>query len=324
MCIQVMKPPLPKSAKCTSPRSGSSAGRLALWGGLLAAVFFLGFLETSPARAQNSDLGALVDRLGRLERDLQILQREIYRGKATPSSTSPAIEATTASPDSSAPTAAARMEIRMLEIETEIRALTGRIEELQFRLSEFGERLDRVGSDLELRLGALEQRAPAATATPGYSPPPAGEEQPFAPPSAPILGEAPPQAASLPPKEAYNHAFSLLSRRDYGEAERELKAFLAAYPNDALAANATYWLGETYFVRNDFRQAAVTFLEGYQKEPKGSKAPDNLLKLAVSLGNLGEKKEACAALGRLVKEFQNASATVRQRVADERKRSACP
>ncbi len=298
---------------------------------------FLGFLLGTPAFAQSPEVGVLVDRLDRLERNLQILQRETYRDKTPPSAPPSSAEATPAPSYADAPTPAARAELRFTGFESQIRELTGRIEEIQFKLTELTERLDRLTGDLELRLGALEQGGTTAGTTRGAEtgyftvpPPGAARAKTDAPPpplatvpSAEPVEEVATKAASLPPKEAYNHAFSLLSSREYADAERELQAFLEAYPNDALAANATYWLGETYYVRNDFRQAAVTFLQGYQKDPKGSKAPDHLLKLAKSLGNLREKKEACTTLNRLKKEFPNAAATIKQRAAAERKRNAC-
>ncbi len=303
---------------------------------LFAGLFLMAALaQAAPAFAQGQGVGSLVDRLERLERDLQTLQREFYRDgassaastSASPSPASPA-SGTAATPSSlDAPSAAARAELRFAEMEAQIRGLTGQIEEMRFKFTEIGDRLDRLTGDLELRLGALEQGGagqagllnmpqPGTTAVQTPETPPAA-----VPASEPV--EAAVNVANLSPREAYNHAFSLLSSREYVEAERELKAFLEAHPDDALVPNATYWLGETYYVRNDFRQASVTFLQGYQKDPKGSKAPDNLLKLAKSLGNLREKKQACATLDRLKKEFPNLPAGLRQRATDERKRNGC-
>lgn len=306
-----------------------------------AGLFLMAALvQAAPALAQGQSVGSLVDRLERLERDLRTLQREFYRDGASatsstsaspsPASPSPAspTSGTAAAPSSlDAPSAAARAELRFAEMEAQIRSLTGQMEEMRFKFTEIGDRLDRLTGDLELRLGALEQGGTGQAGLlnvpqPGVAAMQTPETPPAAvPTSEPV--EATANVANLSPREAYNHAFSLLSSREYAEAERELKAFLEAHPDDALVPNATYWLGETYYVRNDFRQASVTFLQGYQKDPKGSKAPDNLLKLAKSLGNLREKKQACATLDRLKKEFPNLPAGLRQRATDERKRNGC-
>src|SRR5260221_11090933 len=90
-----------------------------------------------------------------------------------------------------------------------------------------------------------------------------------------------------------NYAFGLLRQADYPGAEEALRSFVQRYPNDPLAGNAEYWLGETYYVRKDYNNAAATFAEGYRKYPQSGKAADNLLKLGMSLGNVGQKKEAC-------------------------------
>jgi len=322
--------PFRKTEKGIARHLCGGAGSALFYGRLLAMLVTLPLLLATPALAQGLGAGALVERLDRLERDLQNLQREFYRDGATPSS--PVIGSLVN--DTDAPPPAARAELRFAEIETQIRGLTGKVEEVQFRLSELGERLDLLTSDLELRLAAIEVRlagskqdgtgqAGAVMEGSPTSETSASETSAVAATSEPG-GDVAAKAVSLPPKEAYAHAFSLLGRREYVEAERELKAFLEAYPEDRLAPNATYWLGETYYVRNDFRQAAVIFLQGYQKNPKGSKAPDNLFKLAKSLGNIGDKKEACATLSRLKKEFPKLPSAVFQRAEAERKRNGCP
>jgi tol-pal system protein YbgF len=125
------------------------------------------------------------------------------------------------------------------------------------------------------------------------------------------------------PEEQYEYAFGLLRQANYDEAEAALRTFLDRHPDDLLSGNAQYWLGETYYVRGDYQKAALTFAEGYQKYPNSGKAPDNLLKLAMSLGELGKNDEACVALGQLRKEFPNAPANIQDRAARERQRYGC-
>lgn len=125
------------------------------------------------------------------------------------------------------------------------------------------------------------------------------------------------------PEEQYENAFSLLRQAQYADAEAALRTFLDRHPDDLLAGNAQYWLGETYYVRGNYQQAAVTFAEGYKKYPDSGKAPDNLLKLAMSLGELGKGQEACVALGQLRKQFPNAPSNIQDRAARERQRHGC-
>ncbi|MCC7272412.1 MAG: tol-pal system protein YbgF [Alphaproteobacteria bacterium] len=148
---------------------------------------------------------------------------------------------------------------------------------------------------------------------------------PSAPPPQAAAPRAPQPEGTLPagaPQQQYDQAFALLARADYDGAERALKAFLRQYPNDGLAGNAQYWLGETYYVRQDYQNAAIAFGEGFQRYPRSSKAPDNLLKLGMSLAQINKKPEACGALGRL-DQMADAPANVKDRARRERQRLGC-
>lgn len=135
-----------------------------------------------------------------------------------------------------------------------------------------------------------------------------------------------PPAGALPngtPKVQYDFAYGLLQQFRIPEAERAFTEFLAKHPNDELSHNARYWLGETYYARGQYQQAAETFLDAYQKAPQGPKAADNMLKLGMSLGRLDRKQEACATLGGIVQLFPTATATLRDQATAERRRIAC-
>src|SRR5258707_15469237 len=96
--------------------------------------------------------------------------------------------------------------------------------------------------------------------------------------------------------EQYNYAFGLLKQADYPGSEAALRAFIEQHPSDPMAGNAQYWLGETYYARSKFMEAASTFAEGYKRYPKSAKAPDTLLKLGMSLAQANQKQNACVAL----------------------------
>lgn len=131
------------------------------------------------------------------------------------------------------------------------------------------------------------------------------------------------QEAALTPKEQYTIAFGLLRQAKYDDAAVALQAFIAQNPDDELTPNARYWLGETYYVRSEFVSAAEVFFEAYRLAPTAAKAPDTLLKLGMALGNLDKKVEACAAFGKVAKEFPNASSNVRTTLERERLRNGC-
>ncbi len=110
------------------------------------------------------------------------------------------------------------------------------------------------------------------------------------------------------PKKQYQHAFNLLRQARYGEAEAAWKEFIEINAADKLSENARYWLGETYYVQGTkdsemYIIAAQMFLESYRAAPRGAKAVDSLFKLGKSMSSMGKKDEACAAYGKLRKEF---------------------
>ncbi|MDB5361361.1 MAG: ygbF [Rhodospirillales bacterium] len=306
----------------------------------LAAILLAALPFSGPASAQDRSTS---DRLDRLERDLNQVQRQLYRNEV-PTSGPPGVPATG---DGSA---ALNADIRMDQLEQQMRALTGQVEEAQNGVAELKNRLDKQSQDNEQRFGALEHPGgggaaptdtPVAAAPRGGRPvSPSGAGNPDLPPStggflgAPGQGGAP--AAAPPPGKAvsatlpngsatdqYNYAFGLLRSQDYPAAESAFSQFVQKHPQDELAGNAQYWLGETFFVRNDYNSAAAAFAKGYQQYPKSPKAQDNLLKLGVSLGNVGKKQEACFAFAKLEKDFPSLAPANKERATREKQRLGC-
>jgi tol-pal system protein YbgF len=141
-------------------------------------------------------------------------------------------------------------------------------------------------------------------------------------PKSPPLPDTPPDYG-LTPQEQYDRAFDILRKADYAEAEKAFKAFIDKNPKDKLTDNAKYWYGETLYVQNKYDTAAVAFVDAYQQNPKGTKAPDSLLKLALSLSSLNKTPDACATLNELKTKYPNASASVRSRASEEATKLKC-
>jgi tol-pal system protein YbgF len=134
------------------------------------------------------------------------------------------------------------------------------------------------------------------------------------------------QAYALPganADEQYQYAFDLLRQTKYADAERALSTFVDEYPDHPLAGNASYWLGETYYVRKDYDNAALTFAQTFQNYPQSGKAPDSLLKLGMSLAALGETADACRALHELGARYPRAPDATKQRAAKEQAKNGC-
>lgn len=124
-------------------------------------------------------------------------------------------------------------------------------------------------------------------------------------------------------KSIYETAYGYLLQQDYTSAESAFGDFVSRFPKDKLASNAQYWLGETYFVRGQYKSAAGAFLKGYETYRSGSKAPDSLLKLAMSLEKLGQKDAACSSLSELTVRFPQAPPHVKRKAQSERGRFGC-
>ncbi|MFA6279586.1 MAG: tol-pal system protein YbgF [Bdellovibrionales bacterium] len=253
------------------------------------------------------------------------------------------------------------MEMRLSVVEDQMRALTGKVEQIDYAMRRIDTALQKMQSDADARLTKLESVPPAAipAAAPPLLPSASGtpspyrdEDEPTAtgipePDQAPVSGtlggvkvrgdkvtgavagaKAPPLPAKpadygLTPQEQYERAFGLLRQANYDEAEKAFKSFIAKNPKDRLIDNAKYWHAETYYVRAKFGDAAAAFAEAYQQNPKGTKAPDSLLKMAMSLGSIEKTEDACNTLSALKSKYPNAAPTIRARADQERSKLKC-
>ena len=324
-----------------SGKNGTRCVEARCWRGLLAlgvvwAVMSMGVAQAAPSKKElASEIADLRAELGQL---LDAFRQTVTLPK-------------------SATRLLGDLVVRMERLERQLATLNGRMEEQDHALADLNARFARFAADIQARLVQLESKAADAATTPsegegstaGVMPeqttrgagPQAdveggGNQGQGAPPTSSSAAdesaaEGKPSAADEPtiqlpsdPRQAYDAAFALLRRGDFAGAERAFAAFLKAFPTHPLAANAQYWLGETFYVRKDYAHAAEAFLKGYQTYRDRPKAADSLLKLAMSLAALGNKQEACAALEELSTRFPNASQALRQRAMAQRRRLACP
>jgi tol-pal system protein YbgF len=316
------------------------------------AQIFLGLLASgvilasAPSFAQsNRDMS---NRLNRIENELETLGRAVYKGEQPPAGSY------------GGGASAADAEVRIQQFESQIREMTGRLEEQDNQIRQLREQLEKLSADLDVRLSGTQDGGSGGSFTNdstggsftnnpirntngggglnqndrGITPPPGdssgsgyqwnsgsssmtdGQLGTLTDSGAGVAAGAD-NAASL-----YENAFSLLKGAQYNEAEKEFNSFLSQYPGHPLTGNATYWLGETYYVRGQFEKAAKTFAEGYQADPKGAKAADNLLKMGMSLSGMNKKNDACVALGQVEKQFAS-SGPVMRRAQQEMTRLGC-
>ena len=298
-----------------------------------AAAFLLSFafsgLSPDEANAQSSvDPYVLNDRINRLEEELFQLQNSTGVNRARSLQKNRAV---------SDPTSEASLSLRLGDIEEQMRALNGRIEETSFQIRQLTEKFTRFSEDVEFRFQELKTSPqPRSAQRKRQKTNPDLTSKSLGTISSSSLGtisgsstgaksarlaQAKPSTGS--PRGDYNRAFNLIKKRKYAEAEAEFKAFISRYPKSALSGNAQYWLGETYFARKQDKKAADAFLRGYTRFRTSAKAPDSLLKLGITLARLGQKDAACAAFDEMRIEFPRTPRNTRDRVKAEQRRVGC-
>lgn len=130
-------------------------------------------------------------------------------------------------------------------------------------------------------------------------------------------------AETRDPAELFAEAHGQLLDGDFDGAQSGFETFVNENPDHTLSGQAWYWLGETFFVRSDFAQAADAYIAALRAQPRGEKAPDSLVRLAASLNGMGRQADACATLGRFSGQFPDASAAARARARRESVRAGC-
>ncbi len=286
---------------------------------------------SAPVSAQDKDMRSVMSRLNQMQRQMDTISRQVYKGETPPAAAlgSPAI------PSNDNAQLAAAVDERMNGLEGSIKQINNRLDEQDYAIGQLRQAFDLQKSDMEMRMKEVGAgaKAPVVNTMPVPS-----AETPDAPPPPFPASSTPPEAENtggdmsggnvqdLPTDNAaalYDASFQALREQKYDRAESGFKEFMTRYPNDQLAGNAQYWLGESFYVRGNYAEAAKSFAQGYQKYPKSTKAPDNLLKLGLSLSQQNKKQEACITLQQLGKQYVNAAAVIKQRAEDETKKLNC-
>lgn len=283
----------------------------------LFAVFLLSgavLVTALPSEAQN--INAIETRMDRMEREMQTLSRSVFRGDVPPPQLGGGNARDTAA-----------MELRLNQMEEQLRDLTGRIEEQGYQTRQLEKKLDDFVNQTTSRLNSAPAQTPASTdggVSSSYDGRADNSVTSSSSSTEPYrLGTLNGGGNGSSPAGLYDQAFSYLQTNDYVAAEKTFNDFIAQYPDHSLAANAKYWLGETFYARGDYSGASRAFAKSYQDHPEGQKAPDTLLKLAMSLGEQGMKPEACLTLSELVKRFPNGPVSVMQKADEETRAYDC-
>jgi tol-pal system protein YbgF len=266
-------------------------------------------------------------RVAKLESEMRAVQRKVFPG-GSPRYFEPEFPATPAAPGSvptstgADPKALADLQARLLELEKQLRDITGRVEQSENQTKLVEDQFKAFKLDVEARLGKIE----VANAPPVIAPviAPTLPSLPLKPPVAPVI------SAPAGSDGQYKAAYAYFEAKDYDRAETAFKEFVGRYGYKSdkdrgtpLAANAQYWLGRTFVNKKAYAQAARAFLEGYQRYPKADKASDSLLGLAESLTALGKPADACSALSELQTVYPNASTDVKLKAQSAKTKAKC-
>ena len=229
----------------------------------------------------------LQDKIERMEAELALLQRKLYQAPETSVPVQP----------SNLPANIDEFYAQMDAQNQVIQELTQKVEQLQFELNTLENKVERINQDIDFRLSELGAQKP--------------------------VEKAPSEIQKGSDKVAYEAAYALLKTGDYEAAEQAFLKFMTDYPDSTYLGNANYWLGETYYARGQYAEAAGLFADGFTKYKDNTKAPDNMLKLGLTMKSLGKKSEACTAFKGLASEFPKANEALKKRAQEEAKTLKC-
>ena len=314
-------------------------------------IFIINFFLTFNSFADNHNIYEILDQL---QKDIKTLEKAVYSGSVELDNKS--INNSNISSVDNSEDVLTRHLLKLSEIENQFQQLTNKFEEINFKLDKLSNRMSKVQADNQIRFQDLEAGLSSGETTkkitkknndntneilPGSSEPQdlgsisykdstpsdTTQQTQSIDTTASIVTETFQAEEKILPDETpdkqYKFATSFLKVGDYSTAERAFREFVNTNPEHNLAGNAQYWYAETFRIRQLYTDAASAYLEGYQKYPKGEKAPINLLKLGVSMVQIGEKDQGCKMINGVEKQYPNANQSVIQKAKYESQKFEC-
>ena len=318
---------------------------------IILILFYLSFLQNS-----FSDNHNIYETLEIIKNDLKTLERAVYSGSIEIKTSSN--EQSNIELDNNSEDVLTRHLLKLSEVEDQFRQLTNKFEEINFKLDKLSNRLSKIQADNQIRFQDIESAISSGEITTQLSSKPKTDTK-----SEILPGSSQPQdlgsisykdtetsetsqqiqsvdttatvvtetfqaeekilPQDISPKKQYEFATSFLKVGDYSTAERAFREFVFRNSEHELAGSAQYWYAETFRIRQLYTDAASAYLEGYQKYPKGNKAPINLLKLGVSMVQIGEKDQGCKMINGVELQYPKANQSVIQKAKYESKKFEC-
>ena len=312
---------------------------------LLINLFFFSF-----SYGDNHNFYEVIEQL---QKDIQTLEKAVYSNSTEFNNNA---NNNLSLDDNSSEDVLTRHLLKLTEIENQFQQLTNRFEEINFKLDKLSNRLSKVQADNQIRFqdietsistGEIDKLVSKKSSNtdneilPGSSQPQdlgsisykdsstneTSQQTQSIDTTATVVTETFQSEEKILPKDSpegqYEFATSFLKVGDYTTAERAFREFVQTNPEHDLAGNAQYWYAETFRIRQLYTDAASAYLEGYQKYPKGEKAPINLLKLGVSMVQIGEKDQGCKMINGVEKQYPEANQSVIQKAKYESQKFEC-
>ena len=314
-------------------------------------ILFFNLIFCNQLLADNHNINEILEQL---KKDIKTLEKAVYSESVQLNNESS--NNLNLSSNNSSEDVLTRHLLKLSEIENQFQKLTNKFEEINFKLDKLSNRLSKVQADNQIRFQDLESAMSTdgtmkkvtkkskqndEESLPGSSQPQdlgsisykdtdtnqTTQQTQSIDTTATIVTETFQSEEKILPNESpdkqYEFATSFLKVGDYSTAERAFREFVNTNPEHDLAGNAQYWYAETFRIRQLYTDAASAYLEGYQKYPKGEKAPINLLKLGVSMVQIGEKDQGCKMINGVEKQYPKANQSVIQKAKYESQKFEC-
>lgn len=282
----------------------------------LSCILMSAVLSVCAVRADAQEIIGIQEQIDALKEEMIFLQRKVYRDNTNA--------------DFNAPTTSTAA-VKLGEYDEIVRTMNGKIDELEFKIKQLQDKFETLNKDIDIRFNLLEGKPIPAAEGALQTPQRFGAAVASGAPKSIIgddvtsgsLKDLQPARKNLSVDNLYKNGLESLKSGNFDVAEQNFKQILDQHGSDKLAGNAQYWLGEVYYVQKDFPQAAVAFAKGYENYKDGAKGSDSLLKLGLSMAQIGKKSEACAAFVNLSSEFPQADNAIKEKARSEAKKLGC-
>ncbi len=271
-------------------------------------LFFFVASAVFPCFANAASNASVQRQIDELKEDMKILQRKFARASSD---------------------ADENVVVQVGQMDEMLRQTNGRMDMIEHNIRQLEEKINMINKDVDVRLKMIEGKPIESGGMSNQNPSkkfdaPVAKGAPASVVGGKVSkGENLPDVKTKSAEQIYQEGLDAINGFKNDVAIDKFTSLLTKFPNDKLAPNAQYWLGEAYYGKKDYTKAAVAFAKGYEKYKNENKGADNLLKLGMSMQQLGKKEEACTAFVNLEKEFPKADEKLKEKAMQGAKDLAC-